>query len=98
MDEKIELGTVSSRGQICIPNKIREEMGLDEGSRVLFFLSGEDTLLVKKVQTKTFEEITRPLREAPKKIREEMRKKEEKEALSELVEVAMGTESDLPDY
>ncbi|MBS3075315.1 AbrB/MazE/SpoVT family DNA-binding domain-containing protein [Candidatus Pacearchaeota archaeon] len=71
MDEKIELGTVSSRGQICIPNKIREEMGLDEGSRVLFFLSGEDTLLVKKVQTKTFEEITRPLREAPKKIREE---------------------------
>jgi AbrB family looped-hinge helix DNA binding protein len=71
MAEKIELGTVSSRGQICIPNNIREEMGLDEGSKVLFFLSGEDTLLVKKVQAKTFEEITRPLREAPKKIREE---------------------------
>ena len=37
MTEKIEIATVSSRGQICIPNDIREDMGLDEGSKVLFF-------------------------------------------------------------
>jgi len=67
MADKIEMATVSSRGQICIPNNIREEMGLIEGSKILFFLSGDDTLLVKKVQTKTFEELTRPLREAIKK-------------------------------
>ena len=66
MPEIIEMGTVSSRGQICIPNDIREEMGLKEGNRVLFMLS-DDSLLVKKVTTETFAEITRPLREAAKK-------------------------------
>jgi AbrB family looped-hinge helix DNA binding protein len=66
MSEIIEMGTVSSRGQICIPNDIREEMGLKEGSRVLFVLQ-DDNLLVKKVSTETFAEITRPLKEAAKK-------------------------------
>ena len=66
MPEIIEMGTVSSRGQICIPNDIREDMGLKEGNRVLFMLS-DDSLLVKKVTTETFAEITRPLREAAKK-------------------------------
>ncbi len=32
MMEIIEMGTVSARGQICIPNDIREEMGLKEGN------------------------------------------------------------------
>ena len=31
-----EMGTMSSRGQICIPRTIREEMGLEEGKKVLF--------------------------------------------------------------
>lgn len=66
MPEIIEMGTVSSRGQICIPNDIREEMGLKEGNKVLFVLN-DDSLLVKKVTTETFAEITRPLREAAKK-------------------------------
>ncbi len=70
MVEIIEMGTVSSRGQICIPGDIREELGLTEGERVLFFCHG-DTLLVKKVTKKTFADITKPLREAPKKIKEE---------------------------
>ena len=70
MSEKIEMGTVSSRGQICIPNDMREEMGLKEGSRVLFVLT-QDSLIMKKVSMQTFEEITRPLREAKKKIRED---------------------------
>lgn len=66
MSEIIEMGTVSSRGQICIPNDIREEMDLKEGSRVLFVLQ-DDNLLVKKVSTEMFAEITRPLKEAAKK-------------------------------
>jgi len=70
MAEKIEMATVSSRGQVCIPNDIREEMGLREGSKVLFALTG-DSLIMKKVTMETFEEITKPLREAKKKIREE---------------------------
>ena len=70
MPELIEMGTVSARGQICIPNDIRENMGLKEGNKVLFVLT-DDSLLVKKVNMQTFAEITKPLREAKKKIKEE---------------------------
>ena len=70
MADKIEMATVSSRGKICIPNEIREEMGLKEGSKILFALTG-DSLIMKKVSMETFAEITRPLREAKKKIRED---------------------------
>lgn len=66
MSEIIELGTVSSRGQICIPNGIREEMGLKEGNKILFILQNE-SLLVKKVTAQTFAEITKPLKEEAKK-------------------------------
>jgi AbrB family looped-hinge helix DNA binding protein len=64
-----EMATVSSRGQICIPNDIREDMGLREGSKVLFVLT-DGSLIMKKVSMETFEEVTRPLREAKKKIKE----------------------------
>lgn len=66
MVDRIEMGTVSSRGQICIPNDIREEMGLKDGSRVLFILT-DDSLLMKRITTQTFEEITKPLKEEMKK-------------------------------
>ncbi|MBS3146439.1 AbrB/MazE/SpoVT family DNA-binding domain-containing protein [Candidatus Woesearchaeota archaeon] len=66
MSEIIEMGTISSRGQICIPNEIRENMGLKDGSKILFVLSN-DSLLIKKVNTQTFTEITKPLKEAAKK-------------------------------
>jgi AbrB family looped-hinge helix DNA binding protein len=66
MTEIVEMGTVSSRGQICVPNGIREIMGLKEGTKILFFLN-QDSLLIKKVNAQSFEEITRPLREAVKK-------------------------------
>jgi len=66
MSEVIELGRISSRGQIAIPSQIRNEMGLEEGTKVLFVLA-DDTLLIKKVSTKTFAEITKPLKEAAKK-------------------------------
>ena len=66
MSEIIEMGTVSSRGQICIPSNIRDNMGLEEGNKILFVLQ-DDSLLVKKVTMQTFEQITKPLKEAAKK-------------------------------
>jgi AbrB family looped-hinge helix DNA binding protein len=66
MSEIIEMGTVSSRGQICIPNDIRAEMGLVEGTKIVFLLKN-DSLVVKKVTIETFEEITKPLKEEAKK-------------------------------
>lgn len=66
MTETIEMGTISSRGQISIPSDIRDKMGLKKGSKVLFVLA-HDSLLVKKVTMKTFAEVTKPLKEAAKK-------------------------------
>jgi antitoxin PrlF len=66
MTEIIELGTISSRGQIAIPSDIREEMNLKEGTKVLFVLT-DGTLLIKKVTAKTFAEITKPLKEEARK-------------------------------
>jgi AbrB family looped-hinge helix DNA binding protein len=68
--DSIEMGTVSSRGQIAIPSNIREKMRLKEGGKVLFFLDG-DNLLMKKVESMSWKEITEPLHKAKKKIREE---------------------------
>ena len=67
--EIIDMGKISSRGQIAIPSDIRSHMGLREGEKVLFMLQ-DDTLLMKKVTAQSFESITKPLKEAKKKIRE----------------------------
>ena len=66
MSEKIEMATLSSRGQVCIPSDMREELGLEEGSKILFVLT-EGSLIMKKVNMQTFAEITAPLKEAAKK-------------------------------
>lgn len=68
--DTIEIGTVSSRGQIAIPSNIRDKMRLKEGQKVLFMLEG-DSLLMKKVSSMSWSQITEPLRKAKKKIREE---------------------------
>lgn len=70
MTEAIAMGTISARGQVAIPTEIREKMELDDGNKVLFFLEG-DALLIKKVENLSWKEITKPLREAKKKIKEE---------------------------
>ena len=66
MGEIIEKGTIRSRGQICIPSEMREEMDLKEGTKVVFVLQ-KDFLLIKKVSMQTFAEITKPLKEEVKK-------------------------------
>ena len=37
MEDLIEIGKISSRGQIAIPSEIREKMGLEEGTKILFY-------------------------------------------------------------
>lgn len=66
MAEIIEIGKISSRGQVAIPSDIRAQLGLNEGSKVLFFTE-DDTLLIKKINEQSFAEITRPLKVAAKK-------------------------------
>lgn len=66
MAEAIDIGTISARGQIAIPIEIREKMQLEEGEKVLFVLEG-DSLVMKRVESLSWDQITRPLREAAKK-------------------------------
>ena len=61
----IEMGKISSRGQIAIPADIREQLGLNEGTKVLFFTE-QDTLMMKKVTEQSFAQITKPLKLAAK--------------------------------
>lgn len=67
----IELGTISSRGQIAIPAKIRRVLEFSEGERVLFFLEGSVLIMKRIADTRTFSELTEPLRKAQKKINED---------------------------
>ncbi|MBN2458573.1 AbrB/MazE/SpoVT family DNA-binding domain-containing protein [Candidatus Woesearchaeota archaeon] len=65
MSTAIEMGTISSRGQIAIPSNIRNLMGLEDGTKILFFAEN-DTIMLKKVTQETFAAITKPLKAAIK--------------------------------
>ena len=62
----IEMGKISARGQVAIPQDIREHLGLEEGSKVLFFTE-DDTVMMKKVTPESFASITHPFKAAAKK-------------------------------
>ena len=67
METDVELGTISSRGQICIPSPMRDKLGFKDGTRVVF-VRVNDSLMLKRVNTQTFEEITKPLVEEAKRV------------------------------
>jgi len=41
----MELATVTSKGQVTIPVAIRRELGLREGSKLVFFSNGRDIVI-----------------------------------------------------
>ncbi len=51
---------VSSKGQVVIPLSVRRAAGIREGERLLAIALG-DTILLKKVVDKTFEETVKPI-------------------------------------
>jgi len=64
MEKIIELGTISSRGQIAIPADARRALNFKDGERVMFVVD-KNTLIVKKLDIeKTWAEVTKPLRDA----------------------------------
>jgi AbrB family looped-hinge helix DNA binding protein len=70
MASKMDIGKVSSRGQIAIPSDMRRELGISDGSQILFLLEG-DTILIKSVKAKSWDEITEPFRTAKLKVKED---------------------------
>jgi len=51
---------VSSKGQVVIPASVRKAAGIKEGERLLAIALG-DTIILKKIVDKTFEETVKPI-------------------------------------
>lgn len=60
MNATIDMVTISSKGQIVIPKKILEALGLKEQDKLLLFNKGENILL-KKVKPEMFEKNLREM-------------------------------------
>jgi AbrB family looped-hinge helix DNA binding protein len=51
---------VSSKGQVVIPEAVKEAAGVHEGEDLLVVAIG-DTIVMKKLSAVTFEEVARPI-------------------------------------
>ena len=62
MKSRVEASTtkVSSKGQGVIPVNVRKATGLKEGEKVLA-IAVDDTVLLKKITAKTFEDTIKPV-------------------------------------
>jgi len=66
----VETGTISARGQVAIPAKVRRRLELSEGEQIIFFCD-DNQCLIKKISRATLDQLLKPLHDAPKKIKEE---------------------------
>ncbi|MCX6742533.1 MAG: AbrB/MazE/SpoVT family DNA-binding domain-containing protein [Candidatus Pacearchaeota archaeon] len=75
MVDKIEVTSISSRGQVVIPQEIRERLNIHSGEK--FVIIGEaNTILLKKLEMPSFNEFEKIL----KKTREFAKEKNIKES------------------
>jgi len=75
---EVETTKMSSKGQIVIPQDLREEFGLEEGT--LFAIMGSnDTIILKKLETPSKEKLIKDLENMAK----EGRKRAEKLGIKE---------------
>lgn len=65
-----DITTVSSKGQIVVPSRIREELNLKSGEKLMIIADGSNIML-KKVSEKTlqsFKNLTKDIKIRTKKI------------------------------
>ncbi|MBS3176547.1 AbrB/MazE/SpoVT family DNA-binding domain-containing protein [Candidatus Woesearchaeota archaeon] len=63
--DKIEITSMSSRGQVVIPLDIREQLGLREGEK--FVIVGEDdTVILKKIAMPSFDNFDKLIEKTQK--------------------------------
>ncbi|MFH1648995.1 MAG: AbrB/MazE/SpoVT family DNA-binding domain-containing protein [Candidatus Woesearchaeota archaeon] len=67
---EVDIATVSSKGQIALPKRLREALNVETGDRVMLMVQGKALLLAKSDEM-AWEELTRPLLESPKNIRKD---------------------------
>ena len=56
----MEITKISSKGQVVIPMKIREELGMKEGSIIAIDIV-KDTIIMKEVESDLFKQFKRGL-------------------------------------
>lgn len=74
----IETTKMSSKGQIVIPQDIREEIKAKEGT-IFAILSSNDTIILKKIETPSKEDLIKDLKEIAKEGRRRLESKSIKE-------------------
>ena len=70
---EVEITKMSSKGQIVIPQDIREDMGLKDGE-TFAVTGGGDTLLLKKIERPSREKIISDWERITAKARKEVKK------------------------
>lgn len=63
--QQMQVTSLSSKGQIVVPNNIRESLGITVGAKLLVFTDG-DNLLLKPIQTPKFEAFKALIKESRK--------------------------------
>ena len=74
----VETVRMSSKGQIVIPQNIREELHADEGS-MFAVIGSKDSVILKKIETPSKEDLIRSL----ERIAKEGRKRAERLGINE---------------
>lgn len=76
--EEVEVTSMSSRGQVVIPQHLREAMHLDRGAK--FVVLGEDNIIIlKKIEMPQFKEFDKLLEKTQKWSKEKSLKPEDLE-------------------
>ncbi|MEW5692394.1 MAG: AbrB/MazE/SpoVT family DNA-binding domain-containing protein [Candidatus Hydrogenedentota bacterium] len=72
--QQLEVTKLSSKGQVVIPQKIREQMQLQEGENFIVFHEG-DTIVLKTLEPPSFNNFDRLIAKARKFAKENKLKK-----------------------
>lgn len=70
---RIQVTSVSAKGQIVIPNDIRETMGISIGTKMIVFTDG-DNLLLKPIQEPNFKIFKKLIKESKNLIKNDIKK------------------------
>lgn len=79
-----EVTTLSSRGQVVIPEKIRKQMGLKDGAKLMVITDGTNLLLkpIKEPKIESFKKLIEESRKIAK--REKIKKSDLKKIIEEI--------------
>lgn len=59
--EKLEVTSLSSRGQLVIPQEVRDRLHLHEGEKFIV-IAEEDTIILKKLEVPSFKSLDKLLK------------------------------------